>query len=44
MGLYLRFGMSPSARGVYQRLGFPAAGQRSWLRKGWDRLSALGRR
>jgi serine/threonine protein kinase len=40
MGLYVRFGVNPSARGAYQRLGF-LAGRRSWFRRSWDYL--LGR-
>jgi serine/threonine protein kinase len=35
MGLYVRFGVNPAARGAYQRLGF-LAGRRSWLRRSWD--------
>ena len=30
MGLYVRFGVNPSARGAYQRLGFLAR-RGSWL-------------
>ena len=42
MGLYVRFGVNPSARGAYQRLGLLAA-RRSWLRRGWDSVfSSLG--
>jgi serine/threonine protein kinase len=32
MGLYVRFGVNPSARGAYQRMGILAA-RRSWLRR-----------
>ena len=41
--LYLRFGVNPSARGAYQRIGFLAA-RRSWLGRAWDSLAGLFRR
>jgi serine/threonine protein kinase len=37
MGLYVRFGVNPSARGAYQRMGILAA-RRSWLRRLGDAL------
>jgi serine/threonine protein kinase len=43
MGLYVRYGVNPSARGAYQRLGLLAS-RRSWLRRGWETvLSNIGR-
>jgi len=37
MGLYVRFGVNPSARGAHQRIGLLGT-RRSWLRRGWDFL------
>jgi serine/threonine protein kinase len=37
MGLYVRFGVNPSARGAYQRIGFLAR-RGSWLKRAWDQL------
>jgi serine/threonine protein kinase len=39
MGLYVRFGVNPSARGAYQRLGLLAA-RRSWFKRGWENVSS----
>ena len=43
MGLYVRFGVNPSARGAYQRLGILAA-RRSWLWRVGDSIFGRGRR
>jgi len=43
MGLYVRFGVNPSARGAYQRLGILAA-RRSWFRRLGDLFLFRGRR